>query len=111
MTEHLPKAEVTVDWFHIVQTFTKRLDEVRKKERREQGHPKSLRWALLKNLDNKNLTPKQLSALQGAGGRSERHGRCLGDQGEATLDPEGSNAQSGSVAHHELPQGHAGGGV
>ncbi|MGO3770455.1 MAG: ISL3 family transposase, partial [Vreelandella alkaliphila] len=48
----------------IVQTFTKRLDEVRKKERREQGHPKSLRWALLKNLDNKNLTPKQLSALQ-----------------------------------------------
>ena len=64
VAEHLPKAEVTVDWFHIVQTFTKRLDEVRKKERREQGHPKSLRWALLKNLDNENLTPKQLAALQ-----------------------------------------------
>ncbi|WP_280115072.1 hypothetical protein [Vreelandella titanicae] len=30
-----------------MQTFTKRLDDVRKKERREQGHPKSLRWALL----------------------------------------------------------------
>ena len=44
VAEHLPKAEVTVDWFHIVQTFTKRLGEVRKKERREQGHPKSLRW-------------------------------------------------------------------
>ncbi|WP_074211340.1 transposase [Vreelandella aquamarina] len=53
-----------VDWFHIVQTFTKRLDEVRKKERREQGHPKSLRWALLKNLENKNLTPQQLAGLQ-----------------------------------------------
>ncbi|MGO2581405.1 MAG: ISL3 family transposase, partial [Halomonas sp.] len=64
VTEYLPKAEVTVDWFHIVQTFTKRLDEVRKKERREQEHPKALRWALLKNLDNENLTPKQLAALQ-----------------------------------------------
>lgn len=64
VAEHLPKAEVTVDWFHIVQTFTKRLDEVRKKERREQGHPKSLRWALLKSLENENLTPKQLAALQ-----------------------------------------------
>ena len=64
VAEHLPKAEVTVDWFHIVQTFIKRLDEVRKKERREQGHPKSLRWALLKSLDNENLTPKQLAALE-----------------------------------------------
>ena len=64
VAEHLPRAEVTVDWFHIVQTFTKRLDEVRKKERREQGHPKSLRWALLKSLDNENLTPKQLAALE-----------------------------------------------
>ena len=36
ITKHLPKAEVTVDWFHIVQAFTKRLDAVRKKERREQ---------------------------------------------------------------------------
>ncbi|RQW70848.1 ISL3 family transposase [Halomonas sp. YLB-10] len=64
VAEHLPKADITVDWFHIVQTFTKRLDEVRKKERRERGHPKSLRWALLKSLDNENLTPKQLAALQ-----------------------------------------------
>jgi transposase len=64
VAENLPKAEVTVDWFHIVQTFTKRLDEVRKKERREQEHPKSLRWALLKSLENENLTPKQLVALQ-----------------------------------------------
>ncbi len=34
VAEHLPNAEVTIDWFHIVQTFTKALDEVRKKERR-----------------------------------------------------------------------------
>ncbi|NOG31681.1 ISL3 family transposase [Halomonas sp. TBZ9] len=64
VTEFLPKAEVTVDWFHIVQTFTKRLDEVRKKERREQKHPKSLRWALLKSLENEHYTLKQISALQ-----------------------------------------------
>ncbi len=64
VAEHLPKADVTVDWFHIVQTFTKRLDEVRKRERREQGHPKSLRWPLLKSLDNENLTPNQLAVLQ-----------------------------------------------
>ena len=64
VAEHLPKAEVTVDWFHIVQTFTKALDEVRKKERREKGHPKALRWAVLKSLENENLTPKQLAALQ-----------------------------------------------
>ncbi len=62
--EHLPKAEVTVDWFHIVQTFTKALDDVRKKERHENGHPKGLRWAVLKSLDNGNLTSGQLTALQ-----------------------------------------------
>ncbi|MGQ7249206.1 transposase [Halomonas sp. V046] len=64
----LPKAEVTVDAVHIAQTFTKRLDEVRKKgrkkERQEQGHPKSLRWALLKSLENENPTPRQLATLQ-----------------------------------------------
>ncbi|MDZ7851940.1 MAG: ISL3 family transposase [Halomonas sp.] len=64
VAENLPNAEVTVDWFHIVQTFTKALDEVRKKERREKGHPKALRWAVLKRVDNDNLTDNQLAALQ-----------------------------------------------
>jgi len=64
VTENLPNAEITVDWFHIVQTFTKALDEVRKKERREKGHPKALRWAVLKNLDNGNLTVRQVAVLQ-----------------------------------------------
>ena len=62
--EYLPNADITVDWFHIVQTFTKALDEVRKKERQEKGHPKALRWAVLKNMDNGDLTEKQLEALQ-----------------------------------------------
>ena len=64
IAKHLPSAEVTVDWFHIVQTFTKALDAVRKKERREKEHPKALRWAVLKNMDNGNLTAGQLAALQ-----------------------------------------------
>lgn len=64
VADSLPRAEVTVDWFHIVQTFTRALDEVRKKERREKAHPKSLRWAILKNLDNGDMTAQQVSALQ-----------------------------------------------
>ncbi|SHM00381.1 ISL3 family transposase [Vreelandella subglaciescola] len=62
--EHLPKAEVTVDWFHIVQIFTRALDEVRKRERREQEHPKHLRWAVLRNAESGNLTANQIAALQ-----------------------------------------------
>ena len=62
--EHPPDARVTVDWFHIVQTFTKALDEVRKRERRDKAHPKALRWAVLKSMDNHNLTEKQLVALR-----------------------------------------------
>ncbi len=62
--EHLPKAEITVDWFHIVQIFTRALDEVRKRERREQPHPKHLRWAILRNAGSGNLTANQIAALQ-----------------------------------------------
>jgi transposase len=63
VTENLPIAEVTADWFHIAQSFTKALDEVRKKERREKRHPEAVRWAVLKSLDNENLTAKKLAAL------------------------------------------------
>lgn len=35
-----------------------------KKERREKTHPKALRWAVLKNMDNGNLTANQVSALE-----------------------------------------------
>lgn len=33
VAEELPNAEVTVDWFHIAQTFTQALDDVRKQEK------------------------------------------------------------------------------
>lgn len=61
--EQLPNAQVTVDWFHIVQTFTRAVDEVRKSERRTRPMPKHLRWALLKRGDFKKLTFHQLNAL------------------------------------------------
>ena len=60
--EEFPDANVTVDWFHVVQLFTKAVDEVRKTERKIQPHPKSLRWAVLKNADG-SFTEKQKEAL------------------------------------------------
>jgi len=63
ISEQLPQAEVTVDWFHIVQTFTRALDEVRKKESHVTPLPKHVRWAVLKNGEVDHLTTNQLNAL------------------------------------------------
>lgn len=63
VARELPNAEVTVDWFHIVQTFTRAVDEVRKKERQVKPLPKHLRWAVLKNGDADHLTTNQLKAM------------------------------------------------
>lgn len=61
--EQLPNAAVTVDWFHIVQVFTRSVDEVRKREGREKPLPKHLRWAVLKRGKLTHLTKHQLFAL------------------------------------------------
>ena len=63
VAEQLPKAEVTVDWFHIVQTFTRALDDVRKQESRVVPLPKHTRWAVLKKAVADYLTTNQLKAL------------------------------------------------
>ncbi|MBB4287822.1 ISL3 family transposase [Roseospira goensis] len=60
--EVVPEASVTVDWFHVVQTFTKALDAVRRAEAKSTRLPKALRWAVLKNADGP-LTDKQADAL------------------------------------------------
>ena len=60
---HLPNAQVTVDWFHIVQLFTRSVDEVRKAEGREKPLPNHLRWAVLKRGEADHLTANQLKAL------------------------------------------------
>jgi transposase len=58
-----PDATVTVDWFHVVQLFTKAVDDVRKAERRLVRMPAATRWAVLKAGDGGRLTDKQAAAL------------------------------------------------
>lgn len=60
--ESFPEASVTVDWFHVVQLFTKALDDVRKAEARLVKMPAATRWAVLKARES-NLTQKQEAAL------------------------------------------------
>ena len=60
--ETFDAANVTVDWFHVVQLFTKAVDNVRKAEAKHNTMPKALRWAVLKAADGK-LTTKQAAAL------------------------------------------------
>ena len=60
--ESFDNAAITVDWFHVVQLFTKALDEVRRAEARHSKLPKALRWAILKRADGR-LTKAQAAAL------------------------------------------------
>lgn len=59
--EEFEQTNVTVDWFHVVQLFTKAVDDVRKLEHQQNKLPKAVRWAVLKG---KGLTKKQKLALQ-----------------------------------------------
>lgn len=55
-------AKLTVDWFHVVQLFTKAVDEVRRTEAKSISMPKTSRWAVLKNADGR-LTARQVEAI------------------------------------------------
>lgn len=61
--EHFKNAEVTVDWFHVVQLFTKAVDDVRKAEARQRELPKGARWGVLKARET-SKTQTQVEALQ-----------------------------------------------
>jgi len=61
--EHLPQAQVTVDWFHVVKTFTEALNDVRKAEGQIKPLPKHLHWAVLKRGEADRMTTNQLKAL------------------------------------------------
>lgn len=63
LAKEFPDAAVTVDWFHVVQLFTKAVDDVRKAERRQVRMPAASRWAVLKARDGGRLTDKQVAAL------------------------------------------------
>lgn len=60
--ERFDQAAITVDWLHVVQLFTKALDEVRRAEARQAKPPKALRRAVLKKADGKT-TEAQAKAL------------------------------------------------
>lgn len=60
--EEFPCARQTVDWFHVVQLFTRAVDDVRRAESKEQKLPKATRWAVLKASDKK-LTDAQIEAI------------------------------------------------
>jgi len=61
--DEFPIAALTVDWFHVVQLFTKGMDDVRKLEARKVPLPEGTRWATLKGLETKR-TDTQEAALQ-----------------------------------------------
>lgn len=60
--QYLHNANVTIDWFHIVQKFVKAVDDTRKLEHRNVGLPKGARFAVLKS-KSKRLTSRQAAAL------------------------------------------------
>jgi len=60
--ENFPLSYATVDWFHVVQLFTKAIEEVRRAESKEHSLPKATRWAVLKASD-KGLTESQIDAI------------------------------------------------
>ena len=60
--ETFEDAAITVDWFHVVQLFTKAVDDVRRAEAKHNTLPKALRWAILKRADGR-LTKAQADAL------------------------------------------------
>lgn len=60
--EQFDNAMVTVDWFHVVKLFSDALEKVRRSEQKQQGFPKSVRWALLKG-EEKAKSDKQQEAL------------------------------------------------
>jgi len=61
VAETFGKAAVTVDWFHVVQLFTKAVDQVRRSEAKFRTLPKGARWATLKR--HETLTEGQARAL------------------------------------------------
>jgi transposase len=63
ITENFENATQTVDWFHVVQLFTRAVDEVRKAEHKVVKLPEATRWAVLKARNGGRLTDKQTAAL------------------------------------------------
>lgn len=61
--KELPFCSVTIDWFHVVQTFTRAVDEVRKREGKDVKLPFGTRWAVVRAGESAK-TEEQKAALQ-----------------------------------------------
>jgi transposase len=61
VTDHLPKATITFDKFHVVAHASQAVDQMRRTEQRTDPALKGLRWALLK--DKSKLSPDQARDL------------------------------------------------
>ena len=61
--KELPFTAITIDWFHVVQTFTRAVDEVRKREGKDVKLPIGSRWAVVRAGESAK-TEEQKAALQ-----------------------------------------------
>ena len=57
-------ASVTADWFHVVQLFTRAVDDVRKLEARQSGLPDHTRWAVLKSAETTRTQNRENALLE-----------------------------------------------
>jgi transposase len=62
--ENFSKAQITVDWFHIVQAFTTAVNKVRLLESKKTLLPKATRWATLKNAESKLSRDEQMALAE-----------------------------------------------
>ena len=62
VTDHLPKATITFDKFHVVAHASQAVDQMRRTEQRTDPALKGLRWTLLK--DKSKLSPDQARDLE-----------------------------------------------
>ena len=99
--ETFDEAVVTVDRFHVVQMFTKAVDEVRRAEAKHKpaqgpalGHPQARRRPPHQGPGRGSRGTRSL-------GSADRH--RLADQGDAPLDPQSRQHPGRPLAHHPLP--------
>jgi transposase len=64
VTEHLPKAQITFDKFHVIAHASTAIDATRRKEQKRDPALKGMRWVLLKDRDRLNAEQRSdLDAL------------------------------------------------
>ena len=104
-------AVVTVDWFHVVQMFTKAVDEVRRTEAKHNDLPKALRWAILNEPTAASPRPRPkpspnskppISSLPSPGGSR----RCSAGSAKPTASrpPVGASPTSCATPGHASPK-------